>query len=195
MSDILDKTCNTFSSFSHDAMQGLQDIMTSTSLFIGPVLKSLVDATVSILPGGGGDNGSKKDMKKLSTKSNGNGNGKGPSVLLFNRNLVRMAGLSGAFAVGLGAYGAHVIMVNDKILDNQKHSFKTANMYHFIGTFGMVACSMASYPKVSGALMAIGSTLFCGSCYYYGFTGDQSLNKFAPYGGSTLILAWLSLIL
>lgn len=39
-------------------------------------------------------------------------------------------------------------MVNDKIPENQKHSFKTANMYHFIGTFGLIASSMSSYPKV-----------------------------------------------
>lgn len=82
--------------------------MTSTSQFIGPVLKSLVDATLGIMPGGGGNgNGSKKDMKKISTKSSGNGNGKGVPTMLFSRNLIRMAGLSGAFAVGLGAYGAH----------------------------------------------------------------------------------------
>ncbi|XP_021960334.1 transmembrane protein 256 isoform X2 [Folsomia candida] len=172
------------------------DIMNSTTQFLGPVLKGLVDATVGIMPGGGGgNNGSKKDYKQgknMSTKSNGNGNG---LFLPFNRNLVRIAGLSGALAVGLGAYGAHVIMVNDKIPENQKHSFKTANMYHFIGTFGLIASSMSSYPKVSGFLMTLGTCVFCGSCYLYGFTGDQSMAKLAPFGGSTLIVAWLSLVL
>jgi len=178
----------------------LQDIMTSSAQFIGPVIKGLVDATLSIMPGGGGGgngngnkNGSKRGSQSMSTKANGNG-GKIPT-LPFSRGLIRIAGVSGALAVGLGAYGAHVIMVNNKIPEDQKHSFKTANMYHFLGTFGLVAASLSSYPKLSGALMAVGTTVFCGACYYHGLTGDPSVKKFAPFGGSTLILAWISLIL
>jgi len=190
---LLEETCDAVGSLCTNTMQGIQDIVTSTAGFIVPVIKGVVDA---ILPGT-----AKKDVGK----TNGNGSskssdnkapkGNGAIVVGFNRNLIRVAGLSGALAVGLGAYGAHVIMINDKIPDNQKNSFKTANMYHFLGTMGIVASSMGTYPKVSGTLMAVGTTIFCGSCYYFGFTGDTSLNKYAPVGGSTLILAWLSLIL
>jgi uncharacterized membrane protein YgdD (TMEM256/DUF423 family) len=42
--------------------------------------------------------------------------------------------------------------------------------------------------------MAVGTSVFCGACYYHGLTGDQSVKKYAPYGGSTLIVAWLSLL-
>jgi len=193
---LLEEACDAVNSLCVNTMQGIQDIVTSTANFIVPVVKGVVDA---ILPPSSSKDNNNKDCNKTngngkSSKSPKNGNG-GNVVVSFNRNLIRVAGLSGALAVGLGAYGAHVIMINDKIPDNQKHSFKTANMYHFVGTFGLVAASMASYPKVSGTLMAVGSTIFCGSCYYFGFTGDTSLNKYAPVGGSTLILAWLSLVL
>jgi len=117
------------------------------------------------------------------------------NMFTFNRQFVRLAGLSGAIAVGLGAYGSHVVMMKHDIPEEQKNSFRTASMYHFFGTFGMIASSLSRYPVLSGALMAFGTTIFCGACYYYGLTGDASARKFAPFGGTTLIVAWLSLIL
>jgi len=110
-------------------------------------------------------------------------------------SMVRLAGLSGALAVGLGAYGAHVIMMKDDIPDEQKHAYRTANMYHFVGTFGLVAAALGNRPVLTGVLMATGTILFCGSCYAHGMTGDSRVKKFAPIGGTALILAWLSLIL
>jgi len=102
------------------------------------------------------------------------------------QSMVRVAGISGALAVGLGAYGAHVIMLNDQIPDEQKHSYRTANMYHFVGTFGLVASALGKRPMITGILMATGTILFCGSCYIHGMTGDSRVKKFAPLGGTTL---------
>jgi len=97
--------------------------------------------------------------------------------------------------VALGAYGSHVIEMNPKVDEEQKRSYRSANLYHFIGTFGLIASSLARRPTVSGILMATGTFIFCGSCYTYAITGDSSYKKYAPFGGTTLILAWLSLIL
>jgi len=108
---------------------------------------------------------------------------------------VRLAGVSGALAVAFGAYGAHVVMTNPDVPDEQKISFRTANLYHFIGTGGLIAASLGRCPKTSAFLMTTGSLLFCGSCYYHSFTGEQKIKKLAPVGGITLIVAWLSLIL
>jgi hypothetical protein len=72
------------------------------------VVRGLGDVLLSIAPAGSVSNtSSKKDLKKGRELSTSGGNGKPPAGLPFNRNLVRMAGISGAIAVGLGAYGAH----------------------------------------------------------------------------------------
>ncbi|CAL8118970.1 unnamed protein product [Orchesella dallaii] len=173
-------------------MQGLQDIFVAGGQYITPVIKGLFDVTVSILPKGPSSNGKSKELKSSSQKSTSVGLPGGGG---FNRNVVRLAGLSGALAVGLGAYGAHVVMANPDVPDEQKISFRTANLYHFIGTGGLIAASLGKYPKVSALLMTTGSVLFCGSCYYHGLTGSPKVKQFAPYGGVTLIVAWLSLIL
>ncbi|VDP97809.1 unnamed protein product [Trichobilharzia regenti] len=44
-------------------------------------------------------------------------------------------------------------------------------------------------------LLVIGTTLFSGSCYYVAISGNESASKFAPIGGLTLLLAWISMIL
>lgn len=101
--------------------------------------------TAGILPQG--PNSKAKEIKKSSsTKASSNGSPGGG--LTFNRNVVRIAGLSGALAVGLGAYGAHVVMTNPEVPDEQKISFRTANLYHFIGTGGLIAASLGRYPRV-----------------------------------------------
>lgn len=75
---------------------------------MSPVIKGLLDVTLGIFPHGPSSqngNGKCKDVKKSASKSataeppGGRGG--------VNRNVVRLAGISGALAVGLGAYGAH----------------------------------------------------------------------------------------
>jgi len=189
-------------------MQNIQDLVGQGCNLVYPVFQGIIDLTAAVIPG-------------VSTKDKVNGgkqSGNSPSPVVIkenpgksccrhnwltgslampgaSRSMIRLAGLSGAFAVGLGAYGAHVIMKNDNISEDQKNSYRTANLYHFIGTFGLVASSLSKYPIVTGVLMATGTFLFCGSCYYHGITGNTKITGFAPYGGTTLILAWLSLIL
>jgi len=193
-----DKTCDVcvwVFKTSETMVQSIGDIFGQGYQLITPFLRTVIE----VMPGTGGSNGNGKVQKEIAKKSKELGTPKnGKSIvanLPFNRNFVRLAGISGALAVGLGAYGAHVIMIKENIPEGQKHSFRTANMYHFIGTFGLVASSLSRFPILSGALMAIGTTVFCGACYYHGLTGDTSANKFAPFGGTTLIAAWLSLVL
>lgn len=37
--------------------------------------------------------------------------------------------------------------------------------------------------------------LFCGPFYYFAVTGDSSLNRAAPVGGTLLILGWAAIAL
>jgi len=173
-------------------MQQVIDLVNVTAAIGKDSLKTILDLASVFVPqekAGGTMKSAEKGIEKVVQKP------MGPNGSPFNRNFVRIAGLSGALAVALGAYGSHVIEMSDKVDDERKRSFRSANLYHFIGTFGLIASSLAKYPSVSGGLMAAGTLVFCGSCYVYAVSGDAAYKKYAPYGGTTLIVAWLSLVL
>uniref|UniRef100_U5ET33 Putative conserved plasma membrane protein n=1 Tax=Corethrella appendiculata TaxID=1370023 RepID=U5ET33_9DIPT len=115
-----------------------------------------------------------------------------------NRQLIRLAGISGAAAVILGAWGAHH---NFERNDDEKEErdpnaiFATANRYHFFHSIALLSVPLARRPMLTGAIMSSGMLLFCGSCYYTAITNDKRFNKLAPTGGLLLILAWISLII
>lgn len=107
---------------------------------------------------------------------------------------IRLAGLFGATAVVLGAYGAHSFNKNVKS-EELKIAFETANRYHFLHTIPLLALPLVRRPNLVGSLMISGMTIFCGSCYVYAFTGNSNVRQFTPYGGTLLILGWLAMML
>jgi len=108
--------------------------------------------------------------------------------------LVRLAGLSGALAIGLGAYGAHSL-ASQEVPQERIKAFEVANRYHLIHSVALLGLPMVHRPRLAGALMVGGMAVFCGSCYYHALTGDRQFRKFTPYGGMMLILAWLAVAL
>jgi uncharacterized membrane protein YgdD (TMEM256/DUF423 family) len=128
-----------------------------------------------------------------------------------NGPFVRLAGLFGASAVALGAYGAHRSYPKDRA-DELKPIFETGNRYHFLHTLALLGIPLCKNPKLvclffcenlisqgfilqSGSLIILGTTLFSGACYYHAFTGDNKFGKLAPVGGTILIVGWLTMIL
>jgi len=109
--------------------------------------------------------------------------------------MVRLAGLSGATAVMLGAYGAHSLLNDETKDDNLKKTFETANRYHFFHTIALLGVPLCKYPLLTGSLMVAGMTVFCGSCYYFALTGDHKYRRITPFGGTCLILGWLAMAL
>ncbi|XP_063902835.1 transmembrane protein 256 homolog isoform X2 [Zophobas morio] len=107
---------------------------------------------------------------------------------------VRVAGLMGASAVALGAYGAHRSYPKDKA-DELKPIFETGNRYHFLHTLAILGMPLCRNPKLSGTLIIMGTVLFSGACYYHAFTGNNKFGKLAPVGGTILIVGWLTMIL
>merc|ERR1712018_820205 len=105
---------------------------------------------------------------------------------------VRLAGLSGASAVALGAYGAHNFTVERQ---EMKKVYDTANFYHFVHTMALLAVPLTRRPALSGTLLVGGMSVFCGTIYYHALTEEKSLRKYTPYGGVLLILGWLSMVL
>lgn len=110
------------------------------------------------------------------------------------RNFVRLAGLSGALAVGFGAYGAHVFRPGNAE-ERLKITYETGNRYHFLHTMALLGVPLTRRPMLVGSLMSVGMVLFSGSCYYHALTGDTRIRRVTPYGGILLIVAWLTMIL
>lgn len=109
---------------------------------------------------------------------------------------LKLAGLSGAVAVALGAWGSHrSFPPDDENKRDLKAVFEAANKYHFYHTIALLAVPLSRRPVISGSLFLAGTILFSGTLYYNSLSGDKSLNRLAPIGGMTLIVAWLSLIL
>ncbi|XP_078051603.1 transmembrane protein 256 homolog isoform X2 [Augochlora pura] len=105
---------------------------------------------------------------------------------------VQLAALSGAAAVGLGAYGAHRNYPGESKI-NQEKTFETANRYHFIHTLAMLSLPLTRRPLVGAVFFTSGIILFSGTCYYYAFTGNHDYRRYTPIGGVCLIIGWLSM--
>lgn len=144
---------------------------------------------------------------------------------------VRLAGLSGAAAVVLGAMGAHRTFPETDTKEDLRKIFDTANRFHFLHTLALVTVPLCRRPYIvsiviiiyfsfincqifrfeselliqltsncdlflqAGAFFIAGMGLFSGTCYYHAFTGDKSLRRLTPIGGSCLILGWIAMVL
>ncbi|CAH1781903.1 unnamed protein product [Owenia fusiformis] len=107
----------------------------------------------------------------------------------------RMAGLSGALAVGFGAYGAHAFANREDVDPKLKLTFDTGNRYHMLHSIVLLAVPCTRRPGLVGPLILLGTALFSGSCYYHALTGDTRIRKVTPYGGMLLIAGWVAMIL
>ncbi|VDM61979.1 unnamed protein product [Angiostrongylus costaricensis] len=109
--------------------------------------------------------------------------------------IIRIAGLSGAVAVALAAYGSHKIG-NDMTIDvRRKKAFETASLHHIVHTLAILAAPKARYPYLTSAVFLSGIIMFCGPCYHYSIAGQESTRKFTPIGGVMFILGWITFIL
>ena len=117
-------------------------------------------------------------------------------MLRAGSSVTRLAGLSGAAAVALGAYGAHVLNAGKEgVTEEQRKAFEVANRYHLIHSVALLGVVLVKRPRVTGVLMTSGMLLFCGTTYYHAFTGDKQYRRITPYGGMLLIAAWISMML
>nr|CAI5841694.1 unnamed protein product [Callosobruchus analis] len=110
-----------------------------------------------------------------------------------NGPFIKIAGVMGATAVALGAYGAHRSYPKDKAHE-LKPVFETANRMHFFHSLALLGVPLCQNPRVVGTLIITGTILFSGPCYYYAFTGEHKFGKLAPIGGTILIIGWLSMV-
>ena len=115
------------------------------------------------------------------------------------KRILQLAVLSGALAVGLGAFGAHsleALLIQNGRLD----SFQTAVNYHFYHTLALLGIGILATIKpdwkvitFSAWCMVLGIVIFSGSLYVLSLSGITWLGAITPLGGLAFILSWSSL--
>jgi uncharacterized membrane protein YgdD (TMEM256/DUF423 family) len=110
--------------------------------------------------------------------------------------LVAAAALSAAGAVGLGAYGAHGLAVDQSLVD----IWQTAVAYQMWHALGAVAAAWLSirragragrFARAAGWIMIAGSLAFSASLYGFVINGIVPVPGLAPAGGIAMIGGWL----
>jgi uncharacterized membrane protein YgdD (TMEM256/DUF423 family) len=105
-----------------------------------------------------------------------------------------VAAISGAAAVGLGAFGSHGL--RHVVSPEQLAVWRTAVEYQFFHTLLLLVLTFADKDGLfrwAMRLVAAGIVLFSGSLYALVLTGTRSLGVITPLGGLCFIAGWLSL--
>jgi uncharacterized membrane protein YgdD (TMEM256/DUF423 family) len=113
------------------------------------------------------------------------------------RYTLLIAGVSGALAVGLGAFGAHAL--ESMLMESGRlDTYETAVKYHFYHSLllmmlGLLRLSHHSMPHLKTAIHCCmaGIIIFSGSLYILCLTGSDWLGAVTPIGGLLLISSWL----
>lgn len=112
----------------------------------------------------------------------------------YHRYMFRLAALSGASSVGLGAYGAHKVKLNTD--EYRWEVFQTANKYHMANSTMLIITSCVTKTKIPSTLFLIGMFAFCAPLYKLAITGETSKQEkmLMPVGGISSMAAWLSMM-
>jgi uncharacterized membrane protein YgdD (TMEM256/DUF423 family) len=115
----------------------------------------------------------------------------------MDRTFLALAALSGAIAVGAGAFGAHALKA--RLAPDLLAVFDTGARYHLSHALAMGLAAWASvrFPgtaaTAAGWLFLAGTVLFSGSLYVLALTGLRWLGAVTPLGGVAFIGGWLAL--
>ena len=110
---------------------------------------------------------------------------------------IAISALNLAFAVMLGACGAHGLKVHAS--EAQLAWWHTATDYFFYHALGLLALAILSKVipqlpiKTSFILIQVGILFFCGSLYLMALGLPRVLGAITPIGGALMIAGWLVL--
>lgn len=114
------------------------------------------------------------------------------------RSLLLIASCSGALAVMLGAFGAHVL--RSRLTPELLAIYQTGVQYHFYHTFALLSCALLVYSGMDNSAMRVaayafiaGMLIFSGSLYVLAIADLRWLGAVTPIGGMVLIVGWLAL--
>ena len=115
--------------------------------------------------------------------------------------IVVFACLLGALSVAVGAVGAHALAEELATDSKRGSSFEAALRYHQLHAVVLLILGFAGLYlggvcgrrlRIACWIFLAGLFLFCGSLYGFAFGGPEGLTKVSPFGGTTLIIAWLT---
>ncbi len=104
----------------------------------------------------------------------------------------KLAALSGASAVLLGAFGAHALKGLEPALLS---TWTTASHYHLAHSIVMLHAASKSPEGLAARLLGAGTLLFSGSLYLLVLTRFKPLGAVTPIGGLLLAGGWAALAL
>jgi uncharacterized membrane protein YgdD (TMEM256/DUF423 family) len=119
-----------------------------------------------------------------------------------HRTALLCAGILGATAVGLGAFGAHGLrdVLTERGMSNTWETAARYHLVHAIALLGLavllrsVTGSQRSRAAWAGRCWVVGTILFSGSLYGLALGGPRWLGPVTPFGGVALIVGWLWVI-
>ncbi len=113
----------------------------------------------------------------------------------MHRRFLLASALAAFVAVGLGAFGAHVL--SDRLDEHMMAVFQTGVRYHFYHALGLglIGLLARQYPQSkrlfwAGWLMLAGIVVFSGSLYLISLGGFHWLGMITPIGGLAFLSAW-----
>lgn len=115
-----------------------------------------------------------------------------------SRKVIKIAALSGALSVLIGAFGAHgledLLFANDRV-----DTFETAVKYQFYHSLAMLLIGIlmqtnqVKYLTWAANLFVFGIVVFSGSLYVLSLTNFTLLGAITPIGGLFFVFGWLAL--
>ena len=118
------------------------------------------------------------------------------AYLMNSKSLLITGSILLALAVGLGAFGAHI--VQDMLTPDRFEVYKTAVEYHFYHALGLLILGAVSikieeskWLRWSGYCLLSGIVIFSGSLYFLTLTDTGWLGMITPIGGFAFILGWV----
>ncbi|QEP42211.1 DUF423 domain-containing protein [Ectothiorhodospiraceae bacterium BW-2] len=113
-----------------------------------------------------------------------------------SNTLYLAAAILGAFAVALGAFGAHAL--KNALTPDQLAIWRTAVDYQFYHIPAILFCGYLVeqgklFGRIAGLLFIAGILLFSGSLYLMVLLQLPMLGMVTPIGGVMLIIGWLTL--
>lgn len=107
--------------------------------------------------------------------------------------LLALAGLNGACGVAMGALAAHGSGIDADVVDTASR-YQLVHAALLIGVVWLAETRDGVWPIFAGALTGLGCLLFCGGLYAWGIGAITLGRSVAPFGGTALILGWLTLV-
>jgi uncharacterized membrane protein YgdD (TMEM256/DUF423 family) len=105
-----------------------------------------------------------------------------------------LAGVAGASAVLLGAFGAHALQ---KVLDTRTlelwHTAVNYHVWHALALVLAVGLGAGRSRRVAIAAFALGIVLFSGSLYALALGAPRWAGIITPFGGLAFIVGWVAL--